>query len=287
MRPFLSLLNITFRNYYGLAVMKEKYIRRKKELWQPVLALIGIGVGGFILLSFYYLIAGGIYAGGKMLGQPALVLELSLVTVSLVIFIFGISALLGTLYFTQDNLLLAALPLRPFQVLAAKFSLVIFNQYLVLAFFIVPPLYIFARGEGTGLLFALAAVLVFLLFPVVPLAPAAVVAVVLMSRAGSRRLKDLFTFLTYTILIVLGIGIQFFMQTLPRGGELESLQELIRTHGPLLKIVEQGFPPVLWATKALSLTGTVEGWVYLALFLALSAVQVQRYSRLCSAVQRV
>jgi len=274
MSPFRALLKVTFRNYFGLSVMKQKYIKQKKELWQPALAVIGLGIGGSALLSFYFLLSSGLYAGGKMLGQPALGLALSLVTSGLVIFIFGVSAIIGTLYFTQDNALLASLPLKPFQVLAAKFSLVVFNQYLVLAFFLIPPLVIFAAGEGMGLMFGLVAVLVFVFFPVVPLAPAAALATVLMSRSGSKRLKDLFTFFTYAVLIVFGLGMQFFVQTLPKGRELNSLEEIIRSNSSLVGSIEKSFPPAVWATKALSLAGTGEGWINLVLFIGLTAVLV-------------
>lgn len=274
MSPFVSLLKITFRNYYGLSVIREKYFRQKKNnLWRPLAALIGIGVGGASLLSFYLLLSQGLYTVGKIIGRPELGLELSLLCAWLVVFIFGISAIFGTLYFTEDSTLLASLPLKPFQVLAAKFSLVVFNQYLVLAYFLLPPMFIFAAGEGVSLFYVLNSVLVFLLYPVVPLALAAAVAVILMSRAGSKKLKDLFTYLVYIVLIGFGLGVQFLSRALPsRGGDLDILRNLVQSQGEALGLAEKGLPTAVWAAKALALSGTGGGWLNLVLFLGLTAV---------------
>jgi hypothetical protein len=52
MKPFPALLNVIFRNYFGISVMKQKYLKEKKELWQPILAVIGIGIGFFFIFSF-------------------------------------------------------------------------------------------------------------------------------------------------------------------------------------------------------------------------------------------
>ncbi|MDH7578577.1 MAG: hypothetical protein QHH75_12375 [Bacillota bacterium] len=274
MNPFLALLKITFRNYYGISAMRQKYFKEKRELWQPVLAVAGVGVGLSFLLSFCFFLNKGLYAAGKMLGEPALGLELTLIAAGLVIFIFGVSSIIGTLYFTEDSPLLVSLPLKPFQVLAAKFTLVIFNQYLALAFFLVPALLVFGKGEGMGALYIIAAGLVFLLFPVLPLAPAAALSVLVMSTAGSKRLKDLFTVLTYVILIFFALGIQFLMQSLPQGQELTSLETILASHGSLLAAVGKSFPPAVWATRGLALAGTGEGLLNLGLFLVLIGVLI-------------
>ncbi|HHW40754.1 MAG TPA: hypothetical protein GXX19_06360 [Syntrophomonadaceae bacterium] len=272
MRAFLSLLKITFRNYYGISVMKQKYVKEKRELWQPILAVIGLGFGGFTILSLYYLISRGLYTGGKMLGEPALGLEYALLASAFLIFFFGVSSVITTLYFTEDAPFLVSLPLKPFQVIAAKFSLVMANQYLVLAFLLIPPLVIFGRGEGLGFIYILTAVVIFLLFPVIPLAPAAAIVIPLMSRAGSKRLKDLFTILTYVFMIAFGLGLQFLVQYLPKGKEIASLQEILKNHGALLTQLGRGFPPAVWATKALAYAGTGEGLLSLGLFLVLTVV---------------
>jgi len=107
---------------------------------------------------------------------------------------------------------------------------------------------------------------------VIPLAPAAAIAITIMSRAGSKRLKDLFTILTYVFMIGFGLGLQFLVQYLPEGREIVSLQEILKTHGALLKMVGRGFPPAVWATKALAYAGTVESILSLGLFLVLTVM---------------
>ncbi len=274
MKPFLALLKVVFRNYFGISVMKQKYLVEKKELWQPILAIIGLGVGFTFIFSMSMLFSNAFYNAGKMIGEPGIVLALSFLIVVFIAFIFDIGTTISTFYFTLDNTLLAALPLKPLQVIAARFSLVMVNQYMVQAVFLLPPLIVFGMGEGLGILYIILAAFIFLLFPVLPLAPAAVLAIMLMSRAGSRRLKDIFTILTYVIMIVFVIGIQFFMQSLPQGDERLALESIVQTHGALLTEIGQSFPPAVWATKALAMAGTAEGLLNFGLFLLLTGALI-------------
>lgn len=274
MKPFLALLKVVFRNYYGISAMKQKYLVKKKELWQPILAVVGIGIGIVFIFSFAMLFSNALYNAGKMLGEPGIVLVLSFLVVAFITFIFDIGTTISTFYFAQDNALLAALPLNPLQVIAARFSVVMVNQYLSQAVFLLPPMIVFGLGEGLGILYIILAAIIFLLFPALPLAPAAFISILLMSRAGSKRLKDIFTILTYVILIVFVIGIQFFMQSLPEGDELSSLESIIQTHGALLTEIGHSFPPAVWVTKALAMVGTAEGLLNLGFFLLLTGALI-------------
>lgn len=274
MKPFLALLKVTFRNYFGISVMKQKYLVEKKDLWQPIAAVVGIG---FILVFFFsmsMMFSKGLYYVGQMLGEPALVLVISFITTAFIIFIFDIGTVISVFYFGRDNELLAALPLKPLYVLGARFSLVMFSQYLVQLVLILPPLFIFFQGEGLGAAYIFLASVIFLVFPVLPLVPAAVLSILIMSKARSKRIKDTFTILTYVISLAFAIGIQFFMQSLPQGEELSSLQAMLQTHGSLLSEVGSSFPPAIWAAKSLAMAGSIEGLLNLGLFLALTAALV-------------
>ena len=274
MKPFFALLKVIFRNYFGISVMKQKYFLKKKELWQPILAVIGIGICIVFIFSFAMLFSNALYNAGKMLGEPGIVLVLSFLMVAFITFIFDIGTTISNFYFAQDNALLAALPLKPLQVIAARFSLVVANQYFTQAILLLPPLIVFGMGEGLGIQYIILAAFIFLLFPALPLAPAALLSILLMSRAGSKRLKDIFTILSYVILIVFIIGIQFFMQSLPEGDELSSIESIIQTRGALLTEIGHSFPPAVWVTKALTMAGTAEGLLNLGFFLMLTGAFV-------------
>ena len=79
-----------------------------------------------------------------------------------------------------------------------------------------------------------------------------------MSRARSKRIKDIFTILTYVISIAFAIGIQFLFQSLPHGEELSSLEAMLKTHGALLSEVGKSFPPAIWAAKSLVMAGSLK-----------------------------
>lgn len=274
MSAFIALLKVTFRNHFGISVMKQKYLVEKKDLWQPIAAVVGIG---FILVFFFsmsMMYSEGLYRVGQILGEPALVLVISFITIAFFIFIFDIGTVISIFYFARDNDLLAALPLKPLHVLGARFLLVILTQYLVEIVLLVPPLFIFGQGEGVGLVYIILAAVIFLIFPALPLVPAAVLAILIMSRARSKRIKDIFTILTYVISIAFAIGIQFLFQSLPHGEELSSLEAMLKTHGALLSEVGKSFPPAIWAAKSLVMAGSLEGLLNLGLFLALTAALI-------------
>ncbi|MEW6425965.1 MAG: hypothetical protein AB1523_14730 [Bacillota bacterium] len=168
MHPFISLVKTSFNVYYGISAFKYKYFQQKKELWRPVVGILGGGAGLLVLTGTYSSLAGAFYAGGKMLGQPWLVLELAILLGELLVFFFGLGWTISVLYFSNDLPILLPLPLKPQQILLSKFLLVLTNQYVFLLFVFLPPFLIYAIGERAGFLYYLTALAVFLCAPVIP-----------------------------------------------------------------------------------------------------------------------
>lgn len=144
MRPFISLLKTSFNVYYGISALRYKYFKQKKELWRPVVAILGGGAGLFVLMGTYFTLASVFYAGGKMLGQSWLVLEMAILLGELLVFFFGLGWAISVLYFSDDLPILLPLPLKPRQIMLSKFLLVLANQYIFLLFVFLPPFLIYA-----------------------------------------------------------------------------------------------------------------------------------------------
>jgi len=270
MKPFLGLLKVTFRNYFGISVMKQKYLVEKKDLWQPIAAVIGIAFTLVLFLSMSMTFSKGLYHVGLILGEPALVLVISFITTAFIIFIFDIG--LSSAFFILDGIMNCW---QHCPQTTAHTGCQVFTGYVqpVLGpdhFAHAPAVHLLPR-EGLGVSYIFLAAVIFLIFPVLPLVPAGIFAILLMSRAKSRHLKDIITILTYVIALAFAIGIQFFMQSLPQGEELSSLEAMLQTHGALLSEVGSSFPPAIWAAKSLAMAGSIDGLINLGLFLALTA----------------
>ncbi len=272
MRPFISLLKTSFNVYYGISALRYKYFKQKKELWRPVVAILGGGAGLFVLMGTYFTLASVFYAGGKMLGQSWLVLEIAILLGELLVFFFGLGWAISVLYFSDDLPILLPLPLKPRQIMLSKFLLVLANQYIFLLFVFLPPFLIYALGERAGFLYYLTALAVFLCAPVLPQGLATLLVLPLMNWASKKRARDFFTVLTYLLALGAGIGMQFFFQRNPFFRHHENMAGLADQMANLAARLGALFPPAWWTTKALAGPGTGEGMMNLLLFLCSSSV---------------
>ncbi|MCL6448646.1 MAG: hypothetical protein K6U04_10930 [Armatimonadetes bacterium] len=272
MHPFISLVKTSFNVYYGISALKYKYFKQKKELWRPVVGILGGGAGLLVLMGMYFSLASVFYAGGKMLGQPWLVLEMTILLGELLVFFFGLGWIISVLYFSNDLPILLPLPLKPQEILLSKFLLVLTNQYVFLLFVFLPPFLIYGRGEGAGFLYYLTALAVFLFAPVIPQGLGTLLVLPLMNWASKKRARDFFTVLTYVLSLGVAIGIQFLFQKNPFFHQSKNIAGLTDQVAKLAERLGALFPPAWWATKALAGPGTGEGLTNLLLFLSSSLV---------------
>ena len=126
-------------------------------------------------------------------GQPELVLTLAHLAAAMIVFFFGVAFVMSGVDFADDAGLLMSWPLRPREILAAKFAAILAGEYLTIAVLLVPVYIVYALHTPVSWLFIPSALVVFLLTPVIPLALAALLVVVLMRFTGLSRKRDLLT----------------------------------------------------------------------------------------------
>lgn len=206
-------------------------------------------------------------------GQPTLVPVLIVVSGQMVVLVFGIFYLISAFYFAHDIDGMLHLPLRPRQLLAAKFLVVILGELLTAAVITVPGFLGYGLARGGNLAYWLMALLVLLVLPLLPLTLDTIFTLVLARVANLSRQRDVVRVLGALLGLCLAIGIQFFSQrfapgeTAFRPGSLGVFQGLAGRVGST-------FPPSLWAAGALAMPAEVAGWVNLALLMALSLAVV-------------
>src|SRR5690606_34268248 len=140
-----------------------------------------------------------------------------------------------------DARLLMSWPLRPREILAAKFVTILVSEYLTIAFFLAPVYYVYLRDVAVNGWFIPSALIVFLLTPVVPLALASLLVVVLMRFVSVSRKRDLFTIVGGLLGLALAIGFQYFAQSQVNMSE-DALMHFItgNAHG-LSQLIARGF----------------------------------------------
>ena len=65
MKTFITLLKTTLNVHFGISALKYRFTKEKKRLWEPILLLLGIIIGGGSLLILYSFLLLGVFMGGR------------------------------------------------------------------------------------------------------------------------------------------------------------------------------------------------------------------------------
>jgi ABC-2 type transport system permease protein len=272
-RTIWTVIRAGVRSNFGLAIMKHRLLKEKKDRWLAAL----IGVAGLGVVPMFYgivLLVRNIYEVLKPMGQERALLSLGFLAGQFLILLFGIYYVISAFYFSRDLELLIPLPLRPSEVMASKFAVIVINEYLTVAAIVLPIVVTVGVVAGAGVGFWVNAALVYLALPVIPLAIVSIVVVAMMRFINVSRKKDALILVGSILLIVLALGIQIVLgRTLGDerpGGNATAITAFFTSPNSLLNKIGAFFPPGIWATRAVAAGFTREGVGHLALFLGVS-----------------
>lgn len=276
-----TVVRAGLRANFGLATLKYRLFTEKKDRWLvPLVGLAGLGVVpmfyGVVLLiqNVYYVL--------RPMGQERALLSFGVLAGQLLILLFGVYYVIAAFYFARDLDLLIPLPLRPGEVMASKFAVVVINEWLTVAAVVLPVTVTLGAVSRAGVGYWVNAALVYAALPVIPLALVSLAVVALMRFVNISRKKDALILAGSLLLIGLSVAVQVGLGRSGGGGlgeggaegvrsTAESLAAFFTSPNSLLNKVGAVFPPSIWATKAIAGGFSGEGLGNLALFLAVSA----------------
>jgi ABC-2 type transport system permease protein len=266
MNRLLTLTRAGLRSNFGLAVLRHRLFKEKKDRW--LVPLFGVAALA-VLPSIYglFLLVQNIYLALKPLGQERALLTLGILGGQLFILLFGLYYVISAFYFSRDLEFLIPLPLKPFEVIASKFAVILVNEYLTVMVIVLPVLVgygVIARSRPD---YWVNGVLVYLLLPVIPLAVVSILVVALMRVVNISRKKDALILVGSVLLIAVGMGLQFLLGR-PGRGQLsgQAMTGFFTSPNSLLNLIGTRFPPSIWATKAIAGGFSASGLLNLALF---------------------
>jgi len=229
-----------------------------------ILALtpMAIGFGKFIFMA---------YDGLHAIGQEGVILGFGLSVVSVVIFFFGIFYAMGIFYFSMDVENLLPLPLKPWHIMGAKFTVVLIYEYLTEIIFFAPTLIAFGIKSSGGVLYYTYGVVIFLLLPIVPLVMASVINMIIMRFTNIAKNKDRFRLLGGIIAMSVGVGINIYIQRFSQNISQSSITEMFaKGNNSLLSLATQIFPSTKIAVNSLVNTSDIQGFINLILFVVIA-----------------
>jgi ABC-2 type transport system permease protein len=272
MRKLLTLIRVALKVNFGFSVLYHRVFKQKKDLWIALAA--GLAVVGVIPTLYGYVkLITAMYGALKPLGQEQALLTFGLLAGQLLILLFGLYYVVSAFYFSKDLEMLIPLPLKPVEVMASKFAVILANEYLTVLAIVVPALVCFGVMARAGLGYWMNALIIYLLLPVIPLAIGSLLVVPMMRVVNLSRKKDALIIVGSLILIAAALGLQFVLNR-SAGPEpnTEVMVKFFASPDSLLKQVGAGFPPSVWATRALAGGFSRPGLLYLLIFAGTSLV---------------
>lgn len=265
MRKVFILAKTLLKSSGGLMTNQKK----GRRWWVPlVLAFaflaLGLSIGMMAL---------GLYEALAPMGAQGVIMPLAMGATSVVIFIFGIFYTVSVMYHADDVPLLLALPLRPWQILGAKFLNLIVYEYIFEAFIMLPILVVYGIKSGAGVTYILYSAILFAILPVIALSMAAVLVMVVMRFTSFGKNKQAFKFVGGIIALVLALGLNMVLQNAASRFTPEQLAALA-DGSSLVAVVERMFPGLPFASRALVGSNALPGLWNLLLFALCSAAAI-------------
>jgi len=262
----LILTGILIKNGEGFGVKDGK--RSTRMILLIVLAVSFIPLAGMLAFTI-----SGMMDALAMIGQEGVILSWGLVLCSFAIFIFGIFYIISSFYFATDVENLIPLPLRPRQIVGAKFLVVMVYEYLITAFVFFPLLLVYGIKSGSGPVFYLYGLIILLFIPVIPLTLSSILVMLMMRFTSLRRHRDIFSIIGGVLAIFVGLGFNMFIQKFTVNVSAEELQKMLMQGENSLAVLSTGiFPTVSWAVKALLGGLTLQGLLNLMLYVGVSVL---------------
>lgn len=249
-RAWWSLWKALLTVNFGFSVLRHR-LKTKVRLWE----IIGVGLavvwGGGFVMYFVGMIANQLLEGALAFGQPEMVLTFAHLAAAVIAFVLGIVFCLGTFFFSRDTNLLLSWPLRPRQIISAKFATVLVNEYISLLVILLPVYVLYGVKVPTGPSFIPAAIAAFVLTPIIPLALAALLVFLLMRFVGGAKQRDLLTVVGGVLGLGVAFGFQYFVQSelISGGDNAEAMMVLFQSAQGLSEMLASGYPPSLWAMQ--------------------------------------
>lgn len=268
LKRIISLSGVLLNNTWGISKMKYQYFKRRERFWE--LPLIAFSI--IILLVMFALMSGFLahylYDQFAPIGQQQVLLTMGLLACQLVVFVLGIILVISTFYFADDMKILLPLPYQAYEVIAAKFGVILVNEYLSLLVLLAPILLVYGIKAQAGFAYGLCAIIGFLLAPLLPLGIACILVFPLMRFVNLSSRKELLTFIGGILLIGVVLVFQYFVQTQPEN--IDQLFQVLLSEDGLAVLISKRWPPGLWFTRALTKAGTTTGLGALLLFATIS-----------------
>lgn len=218
-----------------------------------------LGIGNLAMSGYHVL---------SEIRQEGMILGIGFSLSSLAVFFFGIFYVMSFFYYSRDIESLLPLPLKPSEILSAKFTVTLFYEYLTEAIFLAPILTGFGIASKAGPVYYLYSILLFIVLPILPLIYASSICMLVMGFTGLAKNKDRFRIVGGIAAMILAVAINTYITKLGSSSmSARELQELLEQgNNSYVKTMSGIFFSNRFAVMALLNSEALKGFVNLILF---------------------
>lgn len=248
------------------------FITDKKKRWAYVFSFAAILFVGFLLFGS---ITHAMYEGMIHLGQdPGMIIAMGLAIASIWVFLMSITNILTVFYYSNDIEMLLPLPLKPAQIISAKFLTVLITQYVMSSFILLPIFITYGLKSGAFITYYIYMIFIYLLFPIVPLVLASLLMTVIMRYTNIAKNKDRGNIFIGIVSILFIVGINVFLQWKNKSSFSEDAiaDYLANNQSSLLVQMTNYFPTTYFGAVALVENPNWKGPLYVIIFAVISFV---------------
>ena len=262
MNRFLTLTKVLLKNNSSGTIKKGKIPKK-------YILLIFIGLCFLpIMISISYSL-GVAYDILVKIQQQGSILGLGISAVCVIIFVFGIFLVINTFYFSKDVENLLPLPLRPAEILASKFIVVLIYEYAPEIVVLLPFIIMYGIKSSGGILYCIYGLVIFMTLPIIPIVLDSFLAIFIMRFTNIGSHKERFKTIGGLFALFIGIGFNIISQRFANNNmSNEKIMELFKQgNNSFLDTVTKVFPGANLAAKAMINNDSVKGIMFLVAFL--------------------
>ncbi len=224
------------------------------------------------LMVFLWDLTKNLYDAFAPLHMEEVILVLTMVASFIVIIVFGLFFVMGTLYLSRDLELLLPLPVKSWQILISKLSVVLVYEYLTLIPFVGPVLIHFGLLSQGGVVYWIYLILITLLLPIIPLILITLFVMVIMRFTKFFYNRDRFHMITSILSLIIVLWVSYSFNT-AASVEPSALQQLVQEKNGVVHVFKYFLPNIHFAVRALFYYNRLLGvWNLILYFLINGAV---------------
>lgn len=193
-RAYITILKALVKNKlrFGSDATKSK----------KVATVILFGFAYVMILAYALLVTVSVGASSPALGITSQFYFALLLMAGAFVLIFGIIALVSTLYLAKDTDFYSILPVKSTVIFAAKITFVYISELVIVLAVLIPVLVVYGIVIGAWAWYYVISLLMAFIVPALPLAVASIIAIPVMFVAGKLKNRNIIPLIFYTVLFV-------------------------------------------------------------------------------------